>query len=117
MANVTFPFPFPENLELLLPEMIIALMAMAILLIDLFIPKEKKSVNAWLAMATCIVAAVVTVNVSGPEPLIAFYGFFVLDPLAAFAKLLILLATLFGIVLSLDYMKEEANMGEYYSLM
>ena len=117
MANVTFPFPFPANLEIILPEIIIALMAMAILLIDLFIPKEKKGVNAWLAMAACVVAAVVTVNVGGPEPLTTFYGFFVLDPFATFAKLLILLATLFGIVLSLDYMKEEANMGEYYSLM
>lgn len=117
MANVIFPFPFPANLEIILPEIIIAVMAMAILLLDLFLPKEKKQISAWLAMATCIVAAVVTVNVSGPEPLTTFYGFFVLDPFATFAKLLILLATLFGIVLSLDYMKEEANMGEYYCLM
>jgi len=117
MANVTFPFPFPENLILILPEVIIALMAMAILLIDLFIPKEKKAVNAWLAIISCLVAAFVTLNVTASEPMTTFYGFFVLDPFAGFAKLLMLLATVFGIVLSLDYMKEEANMGEYYSLM
>ncbi|MDT8375420.1 MAG: NADH-quinone oxidoreductase subunit N [Mariprofundaceae bacterium] len=117
MANVTFPFPFPENLELLLPEIIIALMAMAILLIDLFIPKEKKQISAWLAVASCVVAAAVTMNVTGAGPLTTFYGFFVLDPFASFAKLLMLLATVFGIVLSLDYMQKEANMGEYYCLM
>ena len=117
MANVTFPFPFPANLELILPEIIIAVMAMAILLLDLFVPKEKKVVSAWLAIATCIVAAATTINVTQPEAMTTFYGFFVLDPFASFAKLLMLAATVFGIVLSLDYMKEEANTGEYYCLM
>ncbi len=117
MANVVFPFPFPVNLEILLPEIIIAIMAMIILLFDLFVPKEKKQVNAWLAMIACVVAAAATVNVTSAEGLMTFYGFFVLDPFAAFAKLLMLAATIFGIVLSLDYMKKEANIGEYYSLM
>jgi len=117
MANVTFPFPFPTNLELILPEIIIAIMAMAILLFDLFIPKEKKQISAWLAIATCVVTAFVTVSVTPNEAMTTFYGFFVQDPFAAFAKLLMLAATLFGIVLSLDYMKNEANTGEYYSLI
>jgi len=117
MANVTFPFPFPANLEILLPEIIIALMAMAILLIDLFIPKERKQISAWLAIITCIVAAFVTLNVTTSEAVTTFYGFFVLDPFAAFAKLLMLGATVLGIILSLDYMKDEANIGEYYCLM
>ncbi len=117
MANVTFPFPFPANLELILPEIIIAVMAMAILLIDLFIPKEKQQISAWLAIATCVAAAATIVNVTGPEAMTTFYGFFVQDPFAGFAKLLMLVATVFGIVLSLDYMKDEANVGEYYCLM
>jgi NADH-quinone oxidoreductase subunit N len=117
MANVTFPFPFPENLELLLPEMIIAIMAMTILLFDLFVPKEKKKITAWLAIGTCIAAAVAAVNVTGPAAMTAFYGFFVLDPFAGFAKLLILAAAVFGMILSLDYMKDEENIGEYYCLM
>jgi len=115
MANVTFPLP--EHLDLLLPEIIIAVMAMAILLIDLFIPKEQKQISAWMAIITCIVAAFVTLQVTPAEPLTTFYGFFVLDPFAAFSKLLMLGATVLGIILSLDYMKNEANMGEYYCLM
>ncbi len=117
MANVTFPFPFPANMEILLPEIIIAVMAMVILLFDLFVSKEKKQISAWLAIATCIAAAITTVNVTGSESMMTFYGFFVQDYFAAFTKLLMLAATVFGIILSLDYMKEETNIGEYYALM
>jgi len=117
MANVTFPFPFPEHLLALLPEMIVAVAAMVLLLADLFIPKERKSLTALLAALTAIAAAVATVKVMAPEPLVAFYGFFVLDPFAALGKVVICIATVFGIILSLDYMKNEANVGEYYVLM
>ncbi|MDX8396068.1 MAG: NADH-quinone oxidoreductase subunit NuoN [Mariprofundaceae bacterium] len=117
MANVTFPFPFPQHLEIIFPEMIIAVMAMVILLFDVFTEGKKSQVAAWLAMLTCVGAALVTVNVTGPEAMTTFYGFFVLDPFAAFAKLLMLAATIFAVVLSLDYMKDEDNVGEYYSLM
>lgn len=117
MASVTFPFPFPANLEIIFPEIIIAVMAMAILLFDVFLFKEKKQISAWLAIVTCIAAAAATVNVTSSESVMTFYGFFVLDPFAAFTKLLILAATVFGMILSLDYMKKEANVGEYYSMM
>ena len=39
MANVTFPFPFPEHLITLLPEMIVAIMAMFLLLFDVCVSK------------------------------------------------------------------------------
>ncbi|MDX8404036.1 MAG: NADH-quinone oxidoreductase subunit N, partial [Mariprofundaceae bacterium] len=117
MASVTFPFPFPANLEIIFPEIIVAVMAMVILLLGLFLSKEKQQMGAWLAIATCIATAVMTLNVVSSESVMTFYGFFVLDPFAAFTKLLMLAATIFGIVLSLDYMKQEANVGEYYSLM
>lgn len=43
MANVTFPFPFPEHLITLLPEMLVAIMAMFLLLFDLFLSRERKT--------------------------------------------------------------------------
>ncbi|HXH71275.1 MAG TPA: NADH-quinone oxidoreductase subunit N, partial [Mariprofundaceae bacterium] len=117
MANVTFPFPFPEHLLALLPEMIVAVAAMALLLLDLFIPKGRKALTAYLAMLTAIVAACATWQVTASEPLVAFYGYFVLDPFAALSKVLICIAAVFGMVISLDYMKEESHVGEYYVLM
>ncbi|RMH61619.1 MAG: NADH-quinone oxidoreductase subunit N [Zetaproteobacteria bacterium] len=117
MANVSFPFPFPEHLQALLPEMIVAVLAMALLLIDVFIPRDKKSITAWLSVAVVVIALLATLGQSGPERLLAFYGMFVLDPFASFAKLLIYGGTLFGIILSMEYMKREQHVGEYYVLM
>ena len=117
MANVTFPFPFPEHLIALLPEMVVAVMAMFLLLFDLFIPKERKVLTAWLATATAIVAGVASLQVMGADTMVAFYGMFVLDPFAVFSKVLICAGTALGIILSIDYMKDEANVGEYYVLM
>jgi len=117
MAHVTFPFPFPEHLGLMLPEMIIAVMAMVLLIWDLFIPKEKKQWVAYATVLVCVAAAVAVVQVTTGLSATSFYGYFVMDPLASFAKLLILLATVFGVILSFDFMKNEENMGEYYCLM
>jgi len=117
MANVTFPFPFPDHLITLLPEMIVAVLAMILLLLDLFISKENKVWTAYLAIMTIAAAAVATVQLYPADSIEAFYGFFVFDPFAAFSKLLIFAATAISIVLSIDYMKNENHVGEYYVLM
>jgi len=117
MANVVFPFPFPEHLIVLMPEMFVAVIAMALLLIDLFIAKDKKYITAYASIATCLIAALLSVKVMMPETVVAFYGFFVLDQFAVLAKVLICLGTAFGMVLSIDYMKDEKHLGEYYVLM
>ncbi|MDQ6968328.1 MAG: NADH-quinone oxidoreductase subunit N [Mariprofundaceae bacterium] len=117
MANVTFPFPFPQHLELMLPEIIIAIMAMTLLIWDLFLGKDKKAWIAYATIATCIGAAFATLYITTGTPLTTFYGYFVMDPFASFSKLLMFLATVFAVILSLDYMKDEENVGEYYCLI
>jgi len=114
MANVTFPLP---NVMPLVPEIVVTVMGMVILLWDLFLPKERKQWSAYAAILTCVVAAALTLKLAAPTPASAFYGFFVLDPFASYAKLLIYGGTILAVILSLDYMKDEANTGEYYSLM
>ncbi len=114
MTQINFPLP---NIAPLIPEMFVAVMAMVILLWDLFLPKEQKKWSAYVAMLTCATAAVLTLRLASPATHYAFYGFFILDPFASYAKLLIYAGTFFGVVLSLDYMKDEPNTGEYYSLM
>ncbi len=116
MAHITFPFPFPVILPLL-PEIIVAVMAMGVLIWDLFLPAGRRQWTAYAAMFTCLVAADATFRLTGADARTAFYGFFVLDPFAGFTKLLIIGSTLLGMVLSLDYMKAERHMGEYYVMM
>ncbi len=117
MANVTFPFPFPDHLITLLPEMIVAVLAMALLLLDLFIAKENKVWTAYLAIMTIVIAAIATIQLYPAGTIEAFYGFFVFDPFAAFCKLLVFAATAIAMILSLQYMKDENHIGEYYVLM
>jgi len=117
MANVTFPFPFPEHLETLVPEMFVAVSAMFILIWDLFLPEKRKVWSGYLTIVVCVIAAFLVTQVSTDKSLVAFYGFFVLDPFAAFAKVLILAATAVAAILSIDYMRGEAHTGEFYVLM
>ncbi|HXH63901.1 MAG TPA: NADH-quinone oxidoreductase subunit N [Mariprofundaceae bacterium] len=117
MANVSFPFPFPEHLATLMPEMFVAVAAMTLLIVDLFLPANRKHWSGYATIAVCVLAAFTVVQVMSAKPLVAFYGFFVLDPFAAFAKVLILTTTAIAAILSIDYMRGEAHTGEYYVLM
>jgi NADH-quinone oxidoreductase subunit N len=113
-AMTTFPMP---NITPLIPEMIVAVMAMAVLLWDLFLPRERKHWSAWATMLTCVAAGAASLKLASGAPVTAFYGFFVLDPFATYAKLLVYGGTILTVVLSMDYMKGEPHSGEYYSLL
>ena len=114
MTPVNFPLP---NVVPLIPEMFVATMAMFILMLDLFLAKEKKVWGGYLAILTCVAAGGLTLMVGSAESVSAFYGFFVLDAFSSYAKLLIYAGTALAVILSLDYIKEEFGVGEYYTLM
>ena len=52
MAEVVFPFPFPQHLELILPEIILALMAMVVLMMSVFVSEKRQHITAGVAIAT-----------------------------------------------------------------
>ncbi len=116
MTTATPPFPLPDVLPLG-PEILVAVMAMVVLLGDLFLPPARKQWSAYAAILTCVAAALFTLALASPQSVPAFYGFFVLDSFATYAKLLIYGGTILAVILSLDYMRGETNIGEYYSLM
>lgn len=117
MAEVVFPFPFPENLALIFPEMLLALMGMVALLMSVFLPASRQNIVAGVSIATCFAVAATLLYVSGLDGTTTFYGYFVLDAFATYAKLLLLLATVSAMLLSLNYVKDLANVGEYYTIM
>ncbi len=114
MDNVTFPLPV---IMPMLPEIILAVLAMVILLWDVFLPEKRRFLTFYAALGSIIVTVAAVFRVAGSEVAEAFYGYFVLDPFAAFCKVLILAASGFAIVLSRDYMKGEQHTGEYYVLI
>lgn len=117
MAEIEFPFPFPEHLDLIMPEMILASMGLVVLMMSVFISKGRQQIVAWTSIATLAVVACSLVSVSGQEASMTFYGYFELDAFATYAKLLMLLATGLAMFLSINYIKDLENVGEYYTLM
>lgn len=114
-------FELPSAAELnffpVLPATIVAVGMCLLLLIDLWIPQDKKNRTAWLAQGTLVTAFFVnlfTFRLTGE----AISGRFVADQATAFLNMVTLFATFIAILLSMDYLKRiGAERGEFYSLI
>jgi len=115
------PFELPSlsqlNLGVSVPAMSVAAWACILLLIDLWIPKDRKERTAWLAAGGLVFAFVVnlfTFN-SGET---AFLGMFVADAFTGVLNIAILITSFIAILMSIDYLKRTGTeRGEYYVLM
>jgi NADH-quinone oxidoreductase subunit N len=93
-----------------LPEIIVALGAMAILMYGAFAPEgERSNTASWLALLVLAAAgAAVVRHMGGTEAL--FEGAFVADGYSRFVKLLVLGGSAVSILLSLDYLRQAKLM-------
>mgnify|MGYP000930773556 CR=1 FL=1 len=103
-----------ESLRHFIPELFLLAGAFAVLFFDFFISNKKQIGLLALAVLAGVGWATFAQN-DGTHPL--FYGFFILDPLTEFFRLLALAVVAMTILLSLKS-KELSNTyeGEYYSL-
>jgi NADH-quinone oxidoreductase subunit N len=106
------------NLWLTAPATVMAIGACLLLLVDiLFVPREHKTLTAWLSLVLIAVAFVVnmiTFNDSGS----AFLGMFVADGFTSVANVVILATGFISILLSVDYIKRAGiERGEFYALI
>ncbi len=88
------------NWSLALPEIVLAVCAMAILIAGVLQKRDSTVISTMAALAACAVTAVL---VTGTASATGFDGLFVTDAFAKYAKLLILGGTALCAVLSLDY--------------
>ncbi len=101
----------------ILPVLILSVWAMVLLIIELFLPKERSSLIGWLSMIG-IVGAMAACMALSANRLSGFSGMVVLDPMAAFISLVGLLATLLTVWASLNYIRDRGiERGEYYALL
>jgi len=101
----------------ILPEVIVIFTALLVLLIDLFIKKDHKSLLGWGSLIGIGVAACITYKLAGTGGAY-FSGAFLLDPFSTFFKFIFYTAGGLGILLSINYLKiEDIHRGEYYALM
>jgi NADH-quinone oxidoreductase subunit N len=101
----------------LLPLIILTVWACVLLLVDLFIPKDRKGITGFLAALGLAVTLGFTISQIGSER-IGFHEMVVLDGFSTFTSVLILVSGLLGIALAHGYIKRmEIERGEYFTLL
>ncbi len=101
----------------LLPEIILATMALVVLLTGLFIRADGRRWLAWLSLLSVVGALVATLwTPTFNEPMVQ--GMLRVDVLAKFLNVVFLLGAGFTLMLSADYLERQgAASGEYYTLI
>ncbi len=108
------------NLVPAIPEIFILVMACVTLMLGLFLPK-KRYLSYYLVQLTLVIAAVLSgytyVQLDASATVLTFHNTFVLDKLAFFLKLFILLASFMAFLYSRHYNDERRiPHNEYYVL-
>lgn len=110
------PFIQPDLLPAL-PEMVMLGMACLVLVVDLFVPQQKRGFTLLLSLLTLVLVSIATVYVAPANSVSSFGGSFVLDQLAVTLKLSVYVVTFLVFVYSRDYLKDlNIFKGEYYVL-
>jgi NADH-quinone oxidoreductase subunit N len=103
--------PFPD-LTPVIPELIISTVALIFLLLELFV--KRKAVLAYLS----ILAAGATLYALPMCYGETFGGMFISDGFSAYFKMIFMINVILTVLISMKYLKkEEAEDGEYYSLI
>ena len=109
-------FEMPQFL-LALPEIFLLGMICIILILDLFLSDEQRTVTYMLTLATIVVTAVLSLGFWGDARELTFSGLFVLDPMATLLKLAIYSAVFTTFLYSRRYLIErDMYRGEFYVL-
>lgn len=109
-----------NDLLIILPTIILAAWAIALLVADLFIPRTRKGITALLAAFGLAVSLGVSLAMSGmagsPQP--GFNNMAVLDGFASYANIIILTSGMLGVALAYDFLRRAGiERGEYYVMM
>ncbi|WP_028994594.1 NADH-quinone oxidoreductase subunit NuoN [Azonexus hydrophilus] len=100
------------------PEIFLATMAMAILMIDLFVKDSRRTVTFVLTQLTLLGAAAIQIYTSSGEVTYTFSNMFVDDMMADLLKLFLYMTMIVVMFYSRAYLfdRPEMNKGEYYVL-
>jgi NADH-quinone oxidoreductase subunit N len=106
-----------ENLKVILPLAVLVVWGCALLLVDLFVPRERKGVTALLAALGLAVTMGLAIAQNGQFST-AFGGMVTVDGFSVFLAILFTGSGLVAIALAYDYLKRRSiERGEYYTLL
>ena len=107
--------PHADNLDVALPEIILACGAMALLMLGVFTRKARGELILWLAVLLMAVAGVFVASTSGTAT--TFGGSFIVDPFARMLKLLTLAGGAVALLMSVDYWREGGGLKFEYPVL
>jgi NADH-quinone oxidoreductase subunit N len=114
MDMITMP---AVNFTPILPEIFLSVLAMCLLLINVFSPNGKKTYLTYISFIGLVVAAVLVGSGWGAH-IESFNGAVVLDNFATFFKMIFLLSAGLAVLISDQYMEREGcNHGELYPII
>lgn len=100
-------------LNMIMPEIIMTVLALTIVVVDLFV--KRKDIVALLSLITAGVVGYSTLD--GPAG-VAFSGMYIADGYGMFFKLIFLVSLILTVLISVKYLEiERIILGEYYTLM
>ncbi len=101
----------------LLPEFVLAAVAMVVLVADVFVPRARASVLAWISLAGIVATLLALVPAAGVQMTIA-RGMVAIDGFSLFFQTLFLLAAGLTILTSIRYLQiEGARAGTFFFLI
>ena len=110
--------PLTEDLHLLLPEFLLAALALVVLAVDLVLPPGKKNLLAWISVAGLIGIIVLALVLLWGEDKDLYGGLVKVDAYALFFKCFFLILGVFIILASVDHLgKFLSHPGEYYGIV
>ena len=113
---MTAPFIQPDLMPAL-PEMVMLAMTCLVLVVDLFLPQEKRGFTLLLSVVTLIATIAAVILVAPVTSVSSFGGSFVFDQMAVVLKIATCAVTILVFVYSRDYLIDnEIYKGEYYVL-
>jgi len=107
----------PLDFSAILPYTILTVWACVLLLVDLFIPKDRKGITALLSALGLAITLGFTFAQLGLEHS-GFNNMIVLDGFSTFVNAILLISGLLGVALAYGYVKRMGiERGEYYTLL
>jgi len=100
----------------ILPEIILVISSIIIILVATSAGRNSKSYSFFIAVAGTIISFLINLE-RFTTPTTAFAGALSLDVFSAYFNSIFLIGALFTILISRDYMEEDENIGEYFSLI
>ena len=100
---------------LLAPEILLTVLALAVILIGLLVSDKSKNILGYISAAGLAASLILTIAKTGEGSF--FYNALVIDPLSQIFKIIFLVVSLLAVIASIQYFKNNRNQDEYYTLI